>query len=141
MSWDNMSKVRRGLITAMMMADIYRENLGLLVTKDTKMMVGDKEFHYEGKEIRLHEGNILQLGPDDDNMKNYDVTKIIDGVVHLKEVMFFKAKVTDGSMHQICVVAVDRKDAFNKLKEYCKENGYDRILSVVPSEFSEPFVR
>lgn len=143
MDWENMSKAKKQLIVAMMLGDAFRENMGVLIKKETKIMLDDKEFHYEGPEIRVKEGNIVEFGATEEDRSPYEILEAKNDTVVLKKVMFFKARATTSyhSMNEFCVCAADRSEAFKVLKEYMKDRDYTRIISMNPSKFFEPLIK
>lgn len=143
MDWENMSDIKKQLIVAMMIGSEFRKTMGVLVKKDTKIMIGDKEFHYDGPEIRATTGSIMEFGTTKEDKASYEVLEAEDNTVVLKKVVFFKAKlVTDhNSTNEYCVAAADIDEAFKTIKAYMHGKNYTRILSMNPSKFFEPLVK
>lgn len=142
---DDMTDARKRLLTALMIGSMFEENLGVEVNANTKIMVGDVEFHYESKKrLTLNKGSFLVLGPDEQNKKNYEVLEANrkENTAVLREIVFFKGKLLGGDYNkEVCVVATDQADAFRILREYAKSNGYERIHSLNSSEFFKPFIQ
>jgi phosphotransferase system HPr-like phosphotransfer protein len=145
MDWENMSDIKKRLVAAMMIGKMYEENMGILVKRDTKLMLEDKEFHYEGTEFRAKKGDILELGATEEDKEAYEVleTSNDDNSVVLKKVIFFKARITTSynSMEELCVAGSDRTEAMKALKNYMKNGDYTRIISLNPSKFFKPLVK
>jgi len=143
MDSNEMEKIKKQLAMAMFIGSMVERDRGIVVNKETKLLIGEDEFHYEGKPLTLREETILSLGVDKDNQKNYRVLDFdtIKNTANLEEVFFFKAKVTNGqSLDEFCVVGKDRTDASKVLKDYCLRKGYTRVVSFNPSSFFKPVI-
>ena len=143
MDLKDMSKVRRQLILAMMLADMWKEEKGILITRDTKLRIDEKIYHLEGEGLRVKEGSIVTLGTSDKDSSNFLVISINSEEITLEKSTFFKAKTScKFGVDTYCVFAKDSHDAYKVLKDYCKRNNkdIDRILSVNPCNFFEPVV-
>ena len=144
MDSENMDKfIKKQLMMAMMIGEMAQKQRGINVNKETKLMVGEDEFHYEGRELNLKEETILALGVDEKNQKSYRVLDFDtrENTVKLEEVVFFKARVTNGQgLDEFCVIGTDRTNASQVLKDYCLRHGYTRVVSLNPSKFFKPFI-
>lgn len=137
------------LMLAMLLSSMSRKEnekpSGLVFNEDSKIVIDtfNKQtiwtWHGESQELPI--GQLCQIATADprDNMTYVEVIgQTEDGVIHLKAVQFFNAKVTDGrNPFDLCVAATDRTDAFKLLKAHAKTGGYTRAISVLPA--AKPF--
>ncbi len=144
LNMDDMSDVRKRLISMALLADIAQENFGVLLNTETKITIGDNtEMKYEGKPQRMRVGDLVQLGADKDNMRNFEVlkTETRANEIELREVQFFKARVATGhGLDEICVVAAHREEAMKTIRKYSTDRGYATLISLNPSKFFKPMV-
>ena len=141
--WNSFSPEKRRLMAYLMMGTMYEESLGVLITKEVKLMIGEEEYHYDGPEIRVKEGNLVSFGSTEEDVEDFEIIEANKELVRLKKILFFKAKLGGMScgLHTMCVAATDRSNAFKIIREYCKDHGYEKILDVKTSSFFEPFIR
>jgi hypothetical protein len=146
--WENMSKEKKRFIVAMMIASEHTRNMGVLVDNETKIMIGEKVFRYEGTKtgVRVREGDITEFGLTEKEGSPYEVLEANtkENKIVLRSVSFFKAKVTTKhhTLDEFCVVAEDRENAFKILKKNLEGKHYTRVVSMNPvSKIFEPVVK
>ncbi len=141
---DNMDKIRKQLITAALIGQMASVDFGTLLNSETKITIGDKEMKYEGKPQRMRVGDIVALGAEENDMHNYRVlkTETRANEINLKEVYFFKAKISTGhGTSEVCVVAESQQEAMKIVRKYSIQRNYKSLISLNPaSKFFKPIV-
>lgn len=143
--------MNKELLSALLLGSIYEEGF-VTLNNQTKIVIGDEEVNYNGKiehdqkARRISENSIIALGLNQEKAKNYMVLEANseENKLVLKEVQFFTAKLTTGyNVTNYCVVATDRSDAFQILKQFSKINKtYKGVISLLPSkDFFEPHIK
>jgi hypothetical protein len=145
MELKEMSKEKRQLILAMMLADVFREQREsyILINEDTNIKVEDKIFHYPGEPFNVKLGSVLSFGEKEENSGSFLVIEGDTKNIVFERVSFFKAKLSPSyGADSYCVVAKDKHEAFTNMKNYCKKHNkkVDRILSMNSCDFFEPVV-
>lgn len=140
---EDMDKIKKQLVFAMMLADLYRkQNEGILINAETKIMIEGKEFHYKGNPAKVKEGSVISFFDETNKEENF---LVIDGDVdelNLEKVTFFKATLLPNNFSTYCVVAKDLAQAFVVLKNYIKANDMKvtRILDMKPCTLFQPVI-
>jgi hypothetical protein len=126
-----------------LLADIAKQDFGVLLNTETKITIGDDQMKYDGKPQRMRVGDIVALGADEKNMRTFKVlrTETRANEIDLKEIQFFKAKISTGQdVDEVCVIAVDKQEAMKIVRDYSIKRGYKNLLSLNPSKFFKPFI-
>ena len=146
MDFKDMDPNHRKLVTALMIADMWRiQQEGILITKDINLNIGEDVFHYEGTPIRVKETDIITFGQDSKSMNPYLVEDITGKDVTLEKVGFYKAVVKlifPPGTNTYCVASKDKEQAYKILKDYLLNNSIqaDRILSMNYTRMFEPLI-
>jgi hypothetical protein len=144
-------QIRNRLTIAMWLGAEYRSKLtkdiGLLFNEGSRIVVDDvdkqESWTWAGKAEHIPVGQIIKVGvPNDDqfplnspeNLSYMEVLgKDAQDVIHLKTIVFFKTKLTNGRCQdEVYVAASDRSDAVKLLRQYAIKNGYVKMVSITP---------